>query len=216
MPLFPSSEGGGSGGGTGCALPGLGSQWLPTTNSVICGIVLAPIPPQPKPKPPCTSQFASYQVSFVENNYGASVQLSNMTGGGVGPSSILALSALESGWGRFPSGRGTNYFNWGGPGDIRCPEQRFGCFSNGFLGSGQAALFGGTNFTYNGQQHATTSQILTDQFQNGATPATAFQALADAGYVQPNQRAGYGAVVGRVNADVDRVIDCLHSLGRAL
>ena len=46
--------------------------------------------------------------------------------------------------------------------------------------------------------------------------ATAFQALAYAGYVQPNQRAGYSAVAGRVTAGVDRIIDCLHSVGRAL
>jgi RHS repeat-associated protein len=175
-----------------------------------CGYT--PAPPTP---PPCNNNSTDSQ--FLATNYGAAESLTKATG--VQVDWILAWAASESGnasgWGQ--SGLAIdnqNYFgqttsNWRGA--VRCGKKAIAGYAccSGFAASATSALDTvHANWTFNGANNVTAAQILTSF---GGNVAAAFQAVATAGQVAPNDPnfSSYGANVAGVLPGVDARLNCL-------
>jgi RHS repeat-associated protein len=186
-------------------------------------------PTQPaKPSSPCnpTGNAAIQQrIQFITSNYAAANEISSGTGSlfavAIPTDWILGWSALESGWGStaYTSGQSPQftgqYFGWGGKGNMQCPPGagNFGCFSS-FGVAADVALFSTYNyFQYGGQTGIPESEVLESALAEGLSATTAFNNVADTGYVQPNQRANYGAGVNTRIGQVDALIDCMKQNG---
>jgi RHS repeat-associated protein len=173
--------------------------------------VPAEAPPPPTPKPPdCIDAFPAYEVNYVVSNFGSANNLGFRAG--VPGSWILAWGALESFWGtKGVVTTNNNFFGWRGSGNVLCPptaNKGFGCFAApGFYNSASTVLFSTRNyFRYDGKQGVAAGDILSDQFQEGASITQAFDTLAHAGYTPD---AGYGAGVTSRWVEVLAIEICL-------
>jgi len=198
--------GGGEPGGV-CLLPGLGNPFFGPTVTALCGIVFAPVPPPPPPKT-CKSDFTGSQIAFVQAHYADAANLADQAD--LPTEVVLGWSALESGWGKPINTAYGNYFGWKGRGNYRCPEYNFACFKF-YYSSAYTALFSSRDyFTYDNVVGVSVVQILSDQFNNGASVQTVFDTLAKAGWT-PDK--GYGRAVASTVSATGSIIDCLKSLG---
>ena len=97
-----------------------------------------------------------------------------------------------------------------------CPAgntANFACFTS-FAAAANKSLFSRKNyFTYDGQVGVSMASILEVNLILGQSASSAFQAVANSGYVQPNQRPGYGSAVAGAITTVDQVISCLKQDG---
>jgi hypothetical protein len=179
--------------------------------------------PPPKQPPPCTSQYSSGSLSFIQNNYAAALTVASSDG--VPVAWLLAWAAQESGWGTSQQVTANgNYLNQtntprnptgGWNGAIGCPTGAvpgFACFSS-FMGSLSSAL----STTHQTWSQPGLSALQVMQSMLAANPsvseASAFQAIANAGFdpVGTSTNAGYGTRVAGTNA-AGR-INCLQSIG---
>ena len=134
------------------------------------------------PEPDCTSSYTTAQLAFVTATYRASGALEGGTG--VRSDWILGWAAEESGWGvtGITPTQG-NYFGWHGSGDILCPNGK------------------------RLQWHVRAADILN---ANRSSAASAFQALANAGY---ESNPAYGTAIAADIRIIDAIEDCLRSKG---
>jgi len=176
--------------------------------------------------PDCQDSFSQSQLGFVEANYSQAAVISATTSAAyimaIPTDRILGWSALESGFGKTaytPSGQFTGqYFGWMGKtyGNTTCPSSNtanFACFTS-FSAAANKSLFSTKNyFQYDGLTGVAMGMVLETDLVLGYSASTAFQDVANTGYVQPNQRAGYGAAVNTDIGQVDQIVDCLKQDG---
>jgi len=202
-----------------CPTGGAGDPCADSMGSALLGVPPPPgCPVEPVVPPPgqvasCLDGLNPTWVAFVETNYQDANTLGNVSG--VLSFEILGWAAYESGWGTNTAATvNGNFFSWGGKGNVTCPQNadhRWGCFNPGFFLSGLTALESTHNyFKYGGKEGVSAASILLDQFSQGASIQTAFDALAQAGYTPD---AGYGAGVATRSAQVLGVELCLTQLG---
>ncbi len=172
---------------------------------------------------PCTSQYSTSTLNFVQTNYAAAQAIA--TADSVPVAWILAWAAQESGWGSSSqSSDNDNYLNetntptsptGGWLGAVPCPANAvpgYACFS-----SFQASLAAALSTTHQTWSQPGESALQIMESMLAANPnvseASVFQAIANAGFdpVGTTTNAGYGQRVADTNA-AGR-INCLQKTG---